>query len=143
LAKIQIFSLIISLLLAVVIFQLIRKKKLKEQYSLLWFLTVAVMLVLSLWEGLLFRVSSLMGIAVPSNALFLLALLFMFVMSLHYSLLVSRLTDQSKMLAQRIAILDHDLREMHGPNKEHAATENEPAASSSGLPPQNLEKDSS
>lgn len=93
-----------------VIFQLIRKKKLKEQYSLLWFLTVAVMMVLALWEGLLSRISSLFGIAVPSNALFMLALLFMFVMSLHYSMLISRLTDQTKMLSQRLAILDRDIR---------------------------------
>jgi len=110
LSKVQIFSLIISLLLALVIFQLIRKKKLKEQYSLLWFLTVAVMMVLALWEGLLYRISSLLGIAVPSNALFMLALLFMFVMSLHYSMLISRLTDQTKMLAQRLALLDRDIR---------------------------------
>lgn len=141
--KIQIFSLIVSLLLAVVIFQLIRKKKLKEQYSLLWFLTVAVMLLLSLWEGLLYRVSSLMGIAVPSNALFLLALLFMFVMSLHYSLLVSRLTDQAKMLAQRIAILDHDLRELEGSKKSPDKTKAEPTASGPGLLPQDPEKGSS
>ena len=110
--KVQIFSIIISLLLAIVIFYLIRKKKLKEQYSLLWFLTVAVMLLLSLWEGLLFKISSLLGIAVPSNALFMLALLFMFVISLHYSILVSRLTDQSKMLAQRLALLDQELRKV-------------------------------
>ncbi|MBI5870213.1 MAG: DUF2304 domain-containing protein [Actinobacteria bacterium] len=109
-SKVQIFSLIISLLLALVIFQLIRKKKLKEQYSLLWFLTVVVMMVLALWEGLLYRISSLLGIAVPSNALFMLALLFMFAMSLHYSMLVSRLTDQTKMLSQRLAILDRDIR---------------------------------
>jgi len=110
LSKIQIISLVISLLLALVIFQLIRKKKLKEQYSLLWFLTVTVMLVLALWEGLLYRISSLLGIAVPSNALFMLALLFMFIMSLHYSMLVSRLTDQTKMLAQRLALVDRELR---------------------------------
>ena len=109
-SKIQIFSLIISSLLALVIFQLIRRKKLKEQYSLLWFLTVAVMLVLALWEGLLFRIAALLGIEVPSNALFMLAFLFMFVMSLHYSMLVSRLTDQTKMLAQRLALLDHEVR---------------------------------
>ena len=109
-SKIQIISLVISLLLALVIFQLIRKKKLKEQYSLLWFLTVTVMLVLALWEGLLYRISSLLGIAVPSNALFMLALLFMFIMSLHYSMLVSRLTDQTKMLAQRLALVDRELR---------------------------------
>jgi len=112
-SKVQIFSLVVSIISALVIFQLIRKKKLKEQYSLLWFLTVVVMLVLALWEGLLYRISSLLGIAVPSNALFMLALLFMFFMSLHFSMLVSRLTDQTKMLAQRLALLDRDIRKEH------------------------------
>ena len=112
-SKVQIFSLVVSIISALVIFQLIRKKKLKEQYSLLWFLTVVVMLVLALWEGLLYRISSLLGIAVPSNALFMLALLFMFFMSLHFSMLVSRLTDQTKMLAQRLALLDRDIKKEH------------------------------
>ena len=109
-SKIQIFALLISAALALVIFQLIRKKKLKEQYSLLWFLTAAVIFVLALWESLLGRIGQAIGIAIPSNALFLLALLFLFGITLHFSLLLSRLTDQSKMLAQRLALLDRDLR---------------------------------
>ena len=89
LGRIQIVALLVGLCLAAVIFQLIRKKKLKEQYSLLWFLTVAVILLLAVWEDLLGRISSLIGISVPSNALFLMGLLFLFGMSLHFSLLVS------------------------------------------------------
>ena len=116
-SKVQIVSFIISIALALTIFQLIRKKKLKEQYSLLWFLIVAAMLVLSLWEGLLYRVASLLGIEVPSNALFLLAILFIFVMLLHFSLLVSRLTDQTKMLSQRLAIMDHEIRRSSRPQE--------------------------
>ena len=110
LSRIQIVALVIGIFLAAVIFQLIRKKKLKEQYSLLWFLTVAVILLLSIWEGLLGKISSAIGISLPSNALFLLGLLFLFGMSLHFSLLVSRLTDQNKMLAQKLALLDRGLR---------------------------------
>lgn len=98
-------------MLALAIFQLIRKKKLKEQYSLLWFLTLAVILLLAVWEQPLIMISRAIGVATPSNTLFLLALLFLFIMALHFSLLVSRLTDQSKMLAQKLALLDHDLRQ--------------------------------
>ncbi len=92
------------------IFQLIRRKKLKEQYSLLWFLIVAVMLILAVWDRPLLWVSEAMGIQLLSNTLFVLAILFLFGMALHFSLLVSRLTDQSKMLAQKLALLDRDLR---------------------------------
>ena len=109
-SRIQIVALLVGICLAAVIFQLIRKKKLKEQYSLLWFLTVAVILLLSVWEGLLQKISSAIGISVPANALFLMGLLFLFGMALHFSLLVSRLTDQNKMLAQRLALLDQRLR---------------------------------
>lgn len=108
--RVQIVALAVSALLALAIFQLMRKKRLKEQYSLLWFLTVAVMLLLAVWESLLSRISNTIGISIPSNALFIMALLFLFVMSLHFSLLVSRLTDQSKLLAQKLALLERDLR---------------------------------
>lgn len=109
--RIQIIAVAVSLLLILVIFQLIRRRKLKEQYSLLWFLTVAVILVLALWEAPLYRISSALGIATPSNLLFLAAIGFLFVMAMHFSLLVSRLTDQSKMLAQKLALLEHDLNQ--------------------------------
>lgn len=108
--RIQIVGLIIAGLMTLALFQLIRKKKLKEQYSLLWFLTIAVIVTLAVWEPLLERISRALGIEVPSNALFLMALVFLFGMALHFSLLASRLTDQSKMLAQKLALLERDLR---------------------------------
>ena len=101
----------VSAVLGLFIFQLIRRKKLKEQYSLLWFLTVAVMFVLAVWDKPLVWVSEATGIQLPVNTLFVLALLFLFVMAMHFSLLVSRITDQNKMLAQKLALLDHDLRQ--------------------------------
>lgn len=108
--RIQMLAVAASVFLVLVIFQLIRRRKLKEQYSLLWFLTAAVILLLALWDTPLFRISEAVGIATPSNLLFLVAIIFLFVMALHFSLLVSRLTDQSKMLAQKLALLDRDLR---------------------------------
>lgn len=109
-SRIQIVALVVAGLLTITLFQLIRKKKLKEQYSLLWFLTIIVIVALALWEPLLERMAAAVGIQVPSNALFLLALMFLFGMALHFSLLVSRLTDQSKMLAQKLALLERDQR---------------------------------
>ena len=119
-SRIQIVALIVSGLLILVIFQLIRREKLKEQYSLLWFLTVAVILLVALWDAPLFRLSETIGIATPSNTLFLLAVLFLFGMALHFSLLVSRLTDQTKMLAQKLALLDRDLRNEREANSRPA-----------------------
>jgi len=123
LSRIQIFALAISLLAALVVFQLIRKKQLKEQYSLLWFLTVAIILIMALWESLLVRISDAIGIQVASNALFLLALLFLFGMVLHFSMIISRLTDQCKILAQRLALMDRDLRSERESKEQPAATD--------------------
>ncbi|MBE0428401.1 MAG: DUF2304 domain-containing protein [Thermoleophilia bacterium] len=109
-SRIQIIAVAVSVFLILVVFQLIRRKKLKEQYSLLWFLTVMVILALALWDRPLLFMSRAVGIATPSNLLFLMAMIFLFVMAMHFSLLVSRLTDQSKMLAQKVALLDRDLR---------------------------------
>jgi hypothetical protein len=121
LSRVQIFALAVACLLTLAIFQLIRSRKLKEQYSLLWFLTVAVLFILALWERPLEKVSETIGIVTPANTLFILALLFLFVMALHFSLLVSRLTDQSKMLAQRLALLERDLRKQGEAGAETAA----------------------
>jgi len=112
----------VSAILALMIFLLIRRKKLKEQYSLLWFLIVVVMFVLAVWERPLNWLSEATGIALPSNTLFVLAILFLFGMALHFSLLVSRLTDQSKMLAQKVALLDRDLRELSGEDTARAGS---------------------
>jgi len=75
---------------------------------------VAVLFVLALWETPLEKVSEAIGIVTPANTLFILALLFLFALALHFSLLVSRLTDQSKMLAQKLALLERDLRQAGG-----------------------------
>ncbi len=109
-SRIQIIALVFAALMILALLQLIRKKKLKAQYSLLWFATIAVIVALAAWSPLLEWLASLLGIALPSNALFLMALAFLFAMALHFSLLVSRLTDQSKMLAQRLALTEHELR---------------------------------
>lgn len=119
--RIQMLAVAISVFIIVIIFQLIRRRRLKEQYSLLWFLTAAVIVLLAIWDVPLYWISGLVGIATPSNLLFLVAIFFLFMMALHFSLLVSRLTDQSKMLAQKLALLERDLLEERGKLKQKPA----------------------
>ncbi len=129
-SKIQLFALLVSIAFILAIFQLVRKKKLKEQYSLMWFLIAAVITVLAVWEPLLGGISSALGISVPSNALFLLALLFLFGLALHFSMLVSRLTDQSQFLAQKLALLERDLHQRESAGGDATSTaeaDDEPA----------------
>ena len=72
-----------------------------ERYALLWLFSTAVLLGLAVWKGLLDDVASAVGIYYPPSALFVVAFGFILVMLLHFSLVISRLADQNKVLAQQ------------------------------------------
>ena len=95
-----------ALLLLGVVFELVRRKRLLERYALLWLFSALVLLVLAVWGGLLTRVADAIGIYYPPSALFVVAFAFVLLLLLHFSLAVSRLTDQTKVLAQRLALLE-------------------------------------
>lgn len=105
--RISVVAALAALVLLVVIFELIRSRRLQERYAILWLVTGTVILVLSLWRSALGEVSDLVGIAYPPSALFVLASLFVLVVLLHYSTVISQLSDQNRILAQRIALLEN------------------------------------
>jgi hypothetical protein len=109
--RIQLIAIVGSALLLLIVLELVRRKAFLERYALLWLLSAVVMLGLSLAKGVLQSVADLVGIAYPPNALFLVAFGFVLVLLLHFSLAVSRLSDQAKVLAQRMALLEHRQRE--------------------------------
>ena len=108
--KIQILSIVVSALLLVGVLELVRRRAFLERYALLWLFSALVLLGLSAWEGALAEMASLVGIAYPPNALFLIAFGFVLVLLLHFSVAVSRLSDQTKVLSQRLALLEHRQR---------------------------------
>ena len=71
-----------------------------------------MILGLAVWRGALEQVAKAVGIYSPPNALFFIALGFILVLLLHFSAAVSRLADQSKVLAQRQALVEQQLREL-------------------------------
>ena len=119
-ASLQIIAVAGAAGLLVVLLELVRRRSLLERYALLWLLCAVVLLALSVWGGLLELLADMMGVAYPPNALFLIAFGFVTVLLLHFSLAVSRLTDQSKVLAQRLALLEERL---HRHGDAHAETE--------------------
>lgn len=98
-----------AILICGVIFELVRRRHLMERYALLWLLAGGAVLVLALWQGLLTTLSHWVGIYYPPAALFAVAFLFVLVMLVHFSVAVSRLSDQNKILAQRLALLQQQL----------------------------------
>jgi hypothetical protein len=109
--RVSIFAAIASIVLLLVILELVRSRRLQERYALLWMMTGIVLLVFALWRDGLNLLARTVGIAYPPSALFLLAALFILVVLLHYSTVISELAERNLMLAQRIALLEQRLKE--------------------------------
>jgi hypothetical protein len=104
-----------SVVLLLVVLELIRSRRVRERYALLWLLTAVVLLVLSAWRDGLGKISDLVGIAYPPSALFVLGFTFIVIVLLHYSTVISRLSDQNTILAQRLALLESKLAKGEDP----------------------------
>ena len=87
------------------VLEAIRRGRLKERYALLWLGAAGVMLVLSAWRGLLDYVAVLLGVQYGPSLLFLAAVLFLFVILLHFSLVISEHRDKTSRLTQHLALL--------------------------------------
>jgi len=113
--RIQIVAIAVSILLMIVIFELIRRKKLREKYSLIWFSASLVMILFSLWRDLLDRVALLLGVAYAPALLFLVAMFFGMILLIHFSIVISELTEKNKTLAQEIALLKAAIKSPENP----------------------------
>jgi hypothetical protein len=111
-SRVQIVAILVSFGLLGVVLELVRRRQLLERYALLWLLSGVVIVGLAAWSGLLQSLADVVGIAYPPSALFAVAFLFVLVLLLHFSISVSRLSDQTKVLAQRLALLEERLREL-------------------------------
>jgi hypothetical protein len=107
----RIIAIAISAGLLLLILELVRRKRLMERYALLWLFSTLLLLVLSVWSGLLNSLASALGVSYPPSALFAVAFGVVLVLLVHFSLAVSRLSDQNKVLAQRLGILQRRVQE--------------------------------
>jgi hypothetical protein len=106
-----VFALTTSLVTFLFILELVRRRRLREEYSWLWLLTAAVMILLVVWFRLLMIITRLVGAVTPLNTLLIFAVLFLLAIAVHYSVIVSRLTTQVKNLAQELALVSARLDE--------------------------------
>src|SRR4051812_28335934 len=110
-ARIQIVAVAITGGLFFLVFELVRRRRLMERYALLWLFASAVLLALAAWKGLLETIASAIGIYYAPSALFVIAFGFILVLLLHFSLVISRLADQNKVMAQRLGLLEERLEQ--------------------------------
>ena len=105
--KVSIAGAVASVLFLLVILELIRSRRLRERYALLWLLTGIVLFALSLWRDGLNTIAGWFGVRTyPPAILFAVGSLFILAVLLHYSTVISRLSDQNTILAQRLALLE-------------------------------------
>ena len=109
-----IFALVTSVVAFLFVLELVRRRRLREEYSWLWLLTAGGMVLLAVWYRLLVVITHLVGAVTPLNTLLLCAILFLFAIAVHYSVIISRLTTQVKNLAQELALLSSRVEEREG-----------------------------
>jgi hypothetical protein len=106
--------------LLALVFELVRRKRLSERYAILWLLAAVTLFVLAAWKGLLTSLSDDVGISYPPSALFAVAIGLIAMILLHFSLAVSRLSDQNKVLAQRLGLLQQRIEEVEAEHTHSA-----------------------
>jgi hypothetical protein len=109
---VSILGALASFALVVVVLELIRTCRLRERYALLWLATGIVLTALAAWRTGLNTIAAWLGVrSYPPAVLFAVGILFILAVLLHYSTVISRLSDQNTVLAQRLALLELELRE--------------------------------
>jgi hypothetical protein len=108
--RIRVAAVVVTALMLGVVLELVRRRRLAERYALLWMLVSVALLVLAIWNQLLASAADLLHIEVPANFLFIAAFGVAFVLLLHFSVATSRLSEETRVLAQEVARLDEELR---------------------------------
>ena len=107
----KIFAIITVVCILIVIIYLVKKRKLREEYSWLWLLTGFVILVLVLWYDLLLYITDLIGAVTATTTLFIFGIIFLILIALHFAIKISSLSDQVKNLAQQVSLLEAEKKE--------------------------------
>lgn len=106
----QVIALIVTFGIFLFVLELVRRRRLVERYALVWMTAAVALLGLSIWTDGLNEIAEVMGIQEPANAIFILAFGVGFLLLLNFSVASSRLSEETKILAQEVARLDQELR---------------------------------
>ena len=110
-SRITIFAISVSVVLLLYILEMVRRRMLRTEYSILWLLGSIVILILSLMRGWLEWLSRIVGIVYPPSLLFLVGIFFILLILIHFSITISRLYQMNKKMAQEIALLKEDRKQ--------------------------------
>ena len=116
---IQYISITASLLFIGLIIELIRKRKIKEEYALLWLFLGLVFLALSIWRKSLEIISYGLGIAYAPAALFLIIIAILIAILIHFSIAISKLKENNKILIQEIGLVQLEIKNSKEKKREN------------------------
>jgi hypothetical protein len=131
--RVQIVAVVVTAVLLFGILELVRSRRLLERYAILWLFSATVLLALAAWKGLLEKLAHAVGIYYAPSALFVVAFGFILVLLLHFSVAVSRLAEQSKVLAQRLALLEARNRDLEERLREEPESRERRFESTAGI----------
>jgi hypothetical protein len=126
----QVIGVVMIILALVLIVELVRRRRLRTGYSLLWIFTGLVVLVLAVSTGLVEHLTELLGVRSPGSMLFAAGILFTLLLLLEHSLALSTLWHDNKCLTQEVALLEWRIRRLE------ASLDSEAADPTAGLVPE-------
>ena len=101
-----------AVIVALVVCEMVRRRKLREEYSWIWIAAAATVCVLALSQDLLLAITRWIGAASSASTLFFGAIVFLMALCIQFSIRLSRLTHRQRTLAQRLALLEEEAREL-------------------------------
>ncbi|MCA8949589.1 MAG: DUF2304 domain-containing protein [Planctomycetes bacterium] len=105
-------AIVVAVGVLLLVLELVRRRKLREEYSWFWAATAMALIVLAVYDGCLVELSRWIGAASPVSTLFFGAFLFLLALALQFSIRLSRLTHRNRTLAQRLALLEEQIERM-------------------------------
>ena len=110
--RIQIVVFLASILVLLFVSEKVRRRHLAVEYSLIWIISGLVMMLLALWRNSLEYIAWVMGIAYAPSAIFVIFGVFVLSLSIHFTLMISKLSYRNRVLVQKVALLEHDFEQL-------------------------------
>ena len=109
---VQLVSIVVSAALLVTIIELVRRRRLSDEYSLIWIVCAVALFALSLWRNLLDVAAAALGVHYPPAVLLLVLTFFVVIVSLYFSVVVSRHRQDIERLVEELALLEEQVRRL-------------------------------
>ncbi len=107
---------LVVILYFAVLIVLLKKKRLALKYSLLWIFCGVLFLIMAAFPGLLGFITSFVGIEVPANGLFAMSILFLILILMSITVIISETSARIKTLVQKISLMEKRIRELESKN---------------------------